>query len=457
MHIHTSHFLDEKHRHLIAVASLCAGIALFDFSLFVYFSDLLSGLFFNQAGNGEFYQVQLFALFAIGYFAKPIGGLLLGRYGDTQGRKPALRVGIFGMMIFTLLIAILPSYQHMGILATVLLLIARFGQGFMLGSVIPNAWVLTTEHLPSKNLGIGCGIISATCTLFALVLTGLVGFLENSLSSEQMLTYGWRILFIMGAIISFSAFLLSKNISETPIFTDPHTSDTQLNSYLDNISLKQQTRIPNTDNIKQTHTPTPSKIPPLLSKYQGFSITIAVMLAWIISSLTIVVPMLFTPLIAGNYITNDTLYFGNIISLLFMMFGAVFFGYLADKFNAGRILVAGGLFLIIQVTAFFYHLRHGGEMILVFFALLGFANGLIGALPPVIVRLFPAKIRMTGVGLSYNLVNALIGGILPFVLGYISFYFAFAPMLYLTGVGILAIFISFFIYYIPRSERDLIR
>lgn len=458
--------LDSKHIHIVAVASLCAGVAFFDFALFIYLPELLSAVFFGAADDDWLYQFQLFTLFATGYLAQPIGGLLLGRFGDAYGRKPALSTSIFGVMIFTLIMAFIPSHHSIGIAAPLILIVARFFQGLSMGGLLPSAWTFTTEHLPSKNLGLGCGIVCATCMLFLLTLMGLIGFLESTLTFEQMLGYGWRVLFVIGGVISLSAFLLVRYTQETPIFTAISQNNETLHSYIDGINLQAH----DTNYAKPLNSTTrqvkktlfyPQKISTLLQsivKHHTFALGTTILTAWIITSLMTFIPMLLAPLLVNHfYISNNELYFGSVIALIFMVIGSVFFGFLTDRFDAGRTLVFGGLFLIIQVAAFFNHLQSGGEMILILFALLGFANGLIGALPAMMTRLFPAKIRLTGIGLSFNLVASLIGGILPFVLGYVSFYYSFVPALYLALIGVLTIFISFFVYYIPRSERDLSR
>lgn len=459
MHTQTAELLTSKHYHIIGIASLCAGIAFFDFALFIYLSDLLSKIFFGKIFNFWINQLHLFTLFTVGYLARPIGGFMFGRIGDVKGRRIVLITGLLCASTFTLALAVLPTYTYLGISASVALIIIRFCQGFAIGGIVPSSWVFAIEHLPNKNLGFGCGLICAVCVLFLLVLMGLIGFMENTLSSGQMTSYGWRILFIIGGIISLSAALLIRKFNETPIFLALSIPNKDLDSCIDGISLGDK---PMMDNWirNQSNSKILNKIHAikLSFKSHSFSFSAAILVSWIIASLSVFIPTLLAPLIIGNFhISMDELYFGSIIGLIFMMIGSVFFGFLVDRINAGRVLVLGGLFLISQALVFFYHLRGGGELILVCFALLGFAAGMIGALPSVLARLFPTRIRLTGMGLSYNLMHATVGGILPFALGYASFYFSFTPALYLALVGVLAIFISFFVYYIPRSDRDLSR
>lgn len=460
MHTQIPDSLDSKHLHIVIITSLCAGVGYFDFAIFIYLSDLFSLIFFGHTADTFAHQAQTFTLFAAGYFARPLGGLVLGRVGDIYGRKVALRASVFGVMIFTLLLAILPTHHTLGAAAPILLIIARLAQGMAMGGILPSAWVFTAEHLPSKNIGIGCGAICASCVLSLLLLVCSISILENHLSSTQMLDYGWRILFVIGGMVALLAFFLTKKLDETPIFHTLTSNKDHLDSYIDGISLGEKSSYTTGKPAKKTFVSLTAfiKILKKLLFGQTLGFITASLMSCIIASLLIFIPTLLAPLLANNFlISEDVLYFGGFISLLFMMFGAIFFGFLVDRLDAGRTLFFGGIFLIVQVLIFFLYLQDGSELILTFLALLGFATGLVAAFPTIMLRLFSARIRMTGVGLSYNLITALIGGILPFLLGYASFYYWFAPALYLAFIGILTIFISFFVYYIPRSERDLSR
>lgn len=461
MQLNTTEQLGTKHFYILAITALCSAMAFFDFILFVYLADLFSLVFFGDRADVWVQFLQTFFLLATGYLARPLGGLLFGKYGDTYGRKPAFMLSILGTMIFTFVVAFLPTYQHIGIIAPLLLVIARFGQGIAIGGALPSAWTYVVEHLPIKSIGLGCGIICASSVLSFLAVISAISFLQETLTSSQMLSYGWRILFFVSGILSLISSLLLKNLSETAIFENIAKSSSHLDSYVDSVSLEEQ------------HSPTPAYTPSKevsfrpaslidilqsIIKHHKFALVIAFMISLIIASLSMYLPVLMTPILAENYlISSEYLFFGSIIGLIFLVLGSVMFGYLTDRFGAGRVMTFGGAFLILQVAIFFHHLQNGGELILLCFALLGLSNGLIGALPSVMTRLFPAKVRMTGIGICYNIASALIGGILPFLLGYASFYFSFAPALYLAAVGVLVIFLSFFVYYMPRSERDLDR
>ena len=107
-----------------------------------------------------------------------------------------------------------------------------------------------------------------------------------------------------------------------------------------------------------------------------------------------------------------------------------------------------------QILLFFGHLTGGGELILVFFALLGFSSGIMAVAPMIIIRLFPTRIRATYTCVVYNIAFALISTLLPFILGFVSFYFRLMPAMYLVLAVGATVFISFYAYHIPQIKND---
>lgn len=101
----------------ILITSLIASVAFFDFAIFIYLSDLLRQIFFGGTEYTWLSRLQLFGLFSAGYIARPLGGLMIGYYGDTKGRRPALFISLLGITIFTLFIGLLPQYSQIGFIA----------------------------------------------------------------------------------------------------------------------------------------------------------------------------------------------------------------------------------------------------------------------------------------------------------------------------------------------------
>lgn len=458
--------LNSYHIYLIILSGLIAGVGFFDFTLFIYMSDIFNQTFFMDWLDGWKHYTKIMIVFLAGYIGMPLGGFFIGRYGDIHGRKLALSISLIGIGIFTLITSILPVTERLDTITPLFFGLARFGQGFALGGLIPTIWVFISEHLPTKHLGVGCGLVMAGSLLGILIAFLFVASLEKTFTQDQILFFGWRLPFLIGGSLTCFLLLLVRTLPETPIFEQMNLPDYQEPKQpISSINLDDPTR--QEIDILLNHRLFDNKNTDTLSFHSSIYLIIkkyfmcflpALILSWKTSSLLIVIAILLPHLINMSFvITEYYLYIGSITSLFFMIIGSIFYGFLTDRFNAGRIIIIGSVFLILQIMLFFGHLKSGGELILVFFALLGFACGVIASSPVVIVRLFPAKIRLFGVALTFNTALALVGGILPFLLSYMTFYWRLAPALYLTFVILATIFISFHIYYLPRTDTDMER
>lgn len=433
--------LSRTHTHIMLLMSLIAGVGFFDFMVLLYMADTIKQVFLLP-NTGWLYYSQLIGLFMVGCIASPLGGFLIGRYGDTYGRKPALFISLCILAICTLAMGFIPFGGSLIMIAPLLLLLARFGQNMAFGGQLPTMWVFVAEHLPKRYFGISCALILAGCLGSLLFLSILINTLENNLTHTQMLDFGWRIPFLLSGSISFFLLFAVYKLDETPEFTriQHNACPTTTNKAINMHTLPQ-------DNLHRKHHP------PI--KQQLILFVPALVLSWILSSLFVVLAVLLPDLIgAGFVLTDGFLSFGRAISLFFMLIGCIFYGFLVDYVNIGKVMLFGGILLVLQLVLFFGHLKTGGELILIFFAMLGFAGGVMTSIPVVLVRLFPIKNRLTNIATTYNVVYALVSSVLPFVLGYVTFSLRLAPALYLMLVALAMIFISFYIYYLAHYELD---
>lgn len=460
----TATFLNAQHISLIVLSGLIAGVGFFDFTVFMYLTDAFNHVFFTEPNFWLPQNTQVMGLFLIGYVAMPVGGFLIGRYGDKYGRKMALCVSLIVLGLFTLTMSILPIAERLGIIATLLFGLIRFGQGFALGGLIPSLFVFISEHLHIKHLGVSCGIAISGSLLGVLLSLLFVSNLENTLTHDQIALFGWRLPFLIGGSLTCCLLILVRNLDETPIFKQIHTPDYQQPNHpisginFDDPTHQEMDMLLNRQSLDNANNLSlPSSVYLIIKKHRMYFLP-ALILSWKISSLFVITAMILPYLVnIGFVITEYYLHIGNIVSLFFMMIGSVFYGLLVDRFNVGKIIKMGSFFLLLQVMLFFGHLKSSGDLILVFFALLGFASGVVASSPVVIVRLFPAKIRLFGVALTFSTVFALANGLLPFLLSHATFYWRLTPALYLTLVILATIFISFHISYLPRTDMDMER
>src|SRR5690606_26949605 len=142
-------------------------------------------------------QLQTFGIFAAGYLARPLGGILLAHFGDLIGRKRMFMLSVLLMAIPTLLIGILPTYATIGIAAPILLLLLRMVQGAAVGGEVPGAYVFVAEHAPSGRMGLAGGVLTSALSL-GILLGSITAVVIATFPEEAVLDGLWRAPFIIG-------------------------------------------------------------------------------------------------------------------------------------------------------------------------------------------------------------------------------------------------------------------
>jgi MFS family permease len=204
----------------LLLATLGGALEFYDFIIFVFFANVIGNLFFPPEIPEWIRQFQTFSIFAAGYLARPLGGVVMAHMGDLRGRKQMFTLSIFLMAVPTLAIGLLPTYAKLGIWAPLLLLLCRILQGAAVGGEVPGAWVFVSEHVPPARVGLACGTLTAGLTagilLGSLVATGL----NLLISPGQLAAYGWRIPFLLGGAFGLLSVHLRRLLTETPVFEE---------------------------------------------------------------------------------------------------------------------------------------------------------------------------------------------------------------------------------------------
>nr|WP_317198536.1 MFS transporter [uncultured Psychrobacter sp.] len=424
--------MSSKDRNTVLFICLSTAITFFDFLIYLYIADTVATAIFPGTIDVNTAKLQGLGLFAVGYLARPLGGILFGRYGDIKGRKPVLLMSMLVTAISLLAMACLPTYAQWGIFAPALFILLRLVQGMAFGVFVPLSWVFVAEHVPRQYLSVGCAYVTASFFVGVLFSNGFFIWLNNTLTFEQMVDYGWRIPFFVAATLSFLPLLFWRTINETPFFVD----------------LK-NTRHDIDKTISYTNKPFT-----LLFKHCKHSIFINMMLTLIISSITLVIVLILPDLIELRFAPDSDLFgFAHSLGVVFMILGCIFYGIISDYQNFGKVLAVGSILLIAQIFAFYYHLEAGGDYILIMFAILGFCAGIVGMVPAILIQLFPTNVRLTGMSFFYNITYAIIGGILPFGLAYATMYISFAPALYIAFIGFVGIMMGLYFYNLPDMKK----
>lgn len=411
--------LNRSHYRLLLIVATIAVIGFFDFMAFWYSADIIGQLFFGRhTADSDRYAYTL-AMFAAGYLARPVGGWLLGGYGDRYGRKPAILLSFLGISLFTLIMGLLPTYEQAGALATLFFVLARIGQGMAFGSQLPALWTHVTEHLPAHSIGFGCGVITSATMLGGFLMVVVLELLENSLNPTQMLSIGWRLPFLFGAILGLVVLYHARNLPETAVFL-----------------------------ANKGHHQTPL---PIAQRWQG--LWGVILLSWCLSSLVTVVAILLPDLVQMTFILNNGLLFGSfVVCLGFLVLGCLLFGFLTDRQNAGVVIMLGCFGFVVSFYLLFLDLSGGGPFVLVLMAMTGLLAGVIGAMPAAMASACPTRHRLQTLAVGYNSIYALTAAFTPLLLGFLTYYADFAPVLYLSLVCLLTFFFGFYLRYQPRHQ-----
>jgi MHS family proline/betaine transporter-like MFS transporter len=192
----------------------------YDFAVFGYFSDVLGEVFFPPQ-EGHKAIIESFAVFGLAFLCRPIGGVMMGYIGDVYGRKKALEISIFLMAFPTFAMGCLPSYARVGNWAIVLLILVRMLQGFSVGGQLVSSLVYTCENNPRGQWGLYGSFVMAAAN-FGTLLGGLISYgLRNGLSEEQLKSWGWRLPFLSGILVSLCGFYL-KYYSDDDVIEHHH-------------------------------------------------------------------------------------------------------------------------------------------------------------------------------------------------------------------------------------------
>ena len=204
-------------RRTTLIASLGAGLEYYDFVVYALLAPFLRTAFFSQ-GDSHLSTLEALSLFAVGYIARPVGGVLFGSRGDRHGRKTTFLFTSGLMALTTLAIGFLPTYARIGAAAPVLLVTLRCLQGLSLGGELPSAITFVFEHTDSARHGQSCSAVVASITFGSLLATVLLQCLTAWLDAEAMAQWGWRVAFWSGGSLAIAILFVRYTVQESPLF-----------------------------------------------------------------------------------------------------------------------------------------------------------------------------------------------------------------------------------------------
>jgi metabolite-proton symporter len=367
-----------------------AMIEWYDFFLYGQAAALVFGQVFFPGGDPLVGTLAAFATFAVGFGARPIGGVIFGHLGDRVGRKSALVATLFLMGVATFLIGLLPTYAAIGVWAPVLLVVLRLLQGVAAGGEWGGAVLMLTEHAPPRRRGF-YGAWPQMASSAALILaTGLMYGMSEALGDEQFLSWGWRVPFLVSFLLIPIGIFIRLRIPESPEFERVKKAE-------------QIAKRPVVDAVR--------------TEWRSILLVIGMRVAENVCGYLVSV-------FALSYATNNLGLAASLGLLANMVAAAVQFvitplyGALSDRIGRKPVYLLGAGLHIALAFPFFALVQTKNVPLILIAWVLGYAiaNGALFATQPAFFsELFGTKVRYSGISIGYQFSAMIAGGLAPFV------------------------------------------
>jgi len=356
----------------------------YDWYAYAAFSLYFAPVFF-PGKDATANLLQTAGIFAVGFLMRPIGGWLFGSLADRKGRKWAMTLSVLIMSFGSLMIAVTPSYNQIGIMAPILLLLARLLQGLSVGGEYGTAATYLSEMAGKGRRGFFSSFQYVTLIGGQLVALGIQLILQNLfLTNEQMHSWGWRIPFLIGALLSLVAFYLRRNMEETADFEKSKHA-----SYEQKGSLKELLHHP-------------KAVATVVGLTLGGTIAFYTYTTYMHKFLVNTVHLSKAE---STQLTFASLF---IYALLQPLFGA-----LSDRIGRRPLLIGFGILGTLLTVPILTMLSHTTDLFTIFLLMMAallIVSGYTSINAVVKAELFPARIRALGVGFPYSVTVALFGG-----------------------------------------------
>lgn len=369
-------------RRATIAASIGNVLEWYDFGIYGFFAATIGAKFF-AAGDAVSGLLSAFAVFGIGFFARPLGGIVIGFVADKYGRRPALMITIMLMALGTLMIGISPTYESVGVLAPIILVTARLLQGFSTGGEWGASAAFVVEWATPGRRGLYASAQQLTAYLGIVVGSSVAAIVSGALSAPAIDSWGWRIPFLLGALIGPFGLYMRRTISETPAFTAA-------------------------TKISEEGQPT----------QWGPAFRLFCLVA--LSSSATFTFMYYLPSFTQRYsgVTRTESLWANSIAIMAFVFAVPVAGMISDRIGRKPLLVTGALlFLVCSYPLMAATTLYPGfasvlavQIILdLFFAIYA------GAAAVTCVELFPTKTRLRWLSPAYNVAQIAFGAFAPYI------------------------------------------
>ncbi|WP_185751338.1 MFS transporter [Arthrobacter sp. 31Y] len=403
-------------KRVIKSAALGQFVEWYDFVIYAYSAQIIAKLFFPSVDPAAA-VLSTFAVYAVGFFMRPLGGFVFGILGDRIGRRALLVAVILIMGASTMGIGLLPTYAQIGVAAPILLVLCRMAQGFSAAGETVASNTFVAEHAPEGKRGRYVAFTFSFSTLPSVVAALLVLALMNGMGPEVYESWGWRVPFLIGGPLALIGLYIRWKVDESPAFEAAKSAGTVSKNPLREAARTQKT---------------PALLTFTLAALS--SLAFYTLSGYFVSYLT-----------TGARLPNDQALLSNGIALFVAFFCFWIGGSLSDKYGRKRVLqgtIAATVLLYLPAFWFaglgtFITALTGQLVIAVIFGLFWGAFGIT------VVELFPTRTRLSAATISYNLGYTIFGGTAPLLATYLiqQTGVLVAPGIYMMAVAAITLFV----------------
>lgn len=383
----------------------------YDFSIYAFLATTMGILFLNSA-QPKIALIRAFFLFTVSYLARPVGSIFWGYYGDSYGRKRALKWCLILMAVPTVFIGILPTYDSIGIAASLCLFISRLIQGFAAGGELPISACYVYEIAPKEKRTFFCSIVAASPMIGVLLGSLTSFFLYSFFTQKAILQYAWRLPFLFGILVLFLIMYIRKSIDETDAFKLANVKQGSLFDYFFSLCSM--------GNFK--------KMSQIIAMYVFIQSSFYLLFLWMPSYLNVFL-----------LVSKNESFLSNTIGIFSLVIFTMIVGYYADRIQHKKIIIFGMVAISIMAFPLFLLLQSKSFLLIIVAQLLfaAFLSCIDGVIINILVKGFSVSTRCGSVNLAFTLPSAIFGGILPTLCSYLIYKTGFnlIPVLFLICIG----------------------
>lgn len=387
----------------------------YDFFLYATAAALVFNKLFFPTLDPLSGTIASFATSAVGFFARPLGGIVIGHFGDRFGRKKALVFTLILMGLATLAIGFLPTYESIGIWAPILLVILRVLQGFGVGGEWAGAVLLIVEHAPAKRRGFFGSLAQLGVPLGLGLATIVIGAVFSNLSEADFMAWGWRVPFLLSAVLVIVGLVIRARVAEPPVFKQEKDD-------------KSKQKMPLIE-IFRSHK---------RALFHAAGARIAENGCFYIFSNFVIIYAVQKLDVGRDFILNAIT-----IAIAADLLSIPFFGYLSDRIGRKPVYLFGAIATALFAFPFFWMLNTGDGKIILLALLIALAIVHAAMYAPqaaLMAELFPTRIRYSGISLASQIASVLAGALSPMIATWLLARYGFGAIAsYMVGMAVITI------------------